>query len=415
MENILQETSSELNVMGQQPSSPSEEMPEYNYSAFQINDGSGSGSDNSSINEINVAALQEEQSSSPTKTKDWQRKWTLLLYSVTTILLFADQNLLAPNLSQAADEFGFDDNERDKKLGGEIALAFFVLGAPASFMVGCLADSDSVSRSFLFGLTVLIGEGACMMTYFTTTYTGLYITRALTGFSVGGALPLLSSVLGDWYKPEERSAVMASVGIGTGVGIALGQGIAGFFGPTYGWRLPFLLVSIPALVVAVLVMTTVVDPVRGGSDKEAIDNSNKTEINQEPEGLFIDDGPLIENGPTETDVMTLSKIRLEGLSQRSLNSGTPMVSAYEVTQPLEIKTYGSQDGEENDDESYDNNKSRFAIFKPSTYTQHLATTKELLTSKTVLLTIFQGAPGCVPWGIVNTFLNDYLSEVSDFG
>ena len=99
----------------------------------------------------------------------------------------------------AADEFGFDDEEKDRKLGGDIALAFFLLGAPASFVIGCMADTTS-SRNMLFGVTVLIGEGACALTYFTTTYEGLFVTRALTGFSVGGALPLLSSLLGDWCE-----------------------------------------------------------------------------------------------------------------------------------------------------------------------------------------------------------------------
>lgn len=81
----------------------------------------------------------------------------LILYSITTILLFADQNLLAPNLTAIATEFGFTDIERDTKLGGDIAVAFFLLGAPASFIVGCLGDI--YPRTPLFVLTVYIGEG----------------------------------------------------------------------------------------------------------------------------------------------------------------------------------------------------------------------------------------------------------------
>mmetsp|Transcript_15971 Transcript_15971/g.22237 ORF Transcript_15971/g.22237 Transcript_15971/m.22237 type:complete len:137 (+) Transcript_15971:150-560(+) len=69
-----------------------------------------------------------------------RRRWAVSLYTLTTILLFADQNLLSPNLSAIAEEFQFDDFERDKKLGGDIALAFWILGAPASFLIGCLAD-----------------------------------------------------------------------------------------------------------------------------------------------------------------------------------------------------------------------------------------------------------------------------------
>jgi len=61
---------------------------------------------------------------------DWQRKRALFLFAITTIFLFADQNLLAPNLSQAAKEFGFDDIERDDKLGVHIAVAFFSSRGP---------------------------------------------------------------------------------------------------------------------------------------------------------------------------------------------------------------------------------------------------------------------------------------------
>ncbi len=133
---------------------------EYNYTSMEVS----SNSIDSPINNTSIAPGIEDSTSvgragsSPDVAKTWQRRWTLLLYAITSVLLFADQNLLAPNLTAAAEEFGFDDNERDKKLGGDIALAFFILGAPASFIVGCLADSDNYKRSFLFGLIVLIGE-----------------------------------------------------------------------------------------------------------------------------------------------------------------------------------------------------------------------------------------------------------------
>ena len=82
-----------------------------------------------------------------------QRQRALILFSITTILLFADQNLMGPNLTAIADDFGFDAETRDRKLGGHISLGFFLLGAPASLSVGCLADTSD--RSFVFPWTVL--------------------------------------------------------------------------------------------------------------------------------------------------------------------------------------------------------------------------------------------------------------------
>ena len=108
-------------------SSNSTEMPEYSYVA-QEDDYRASTTPRTNIfNDANSPIMVKD------KMNNWQRKYTLFLYSITTVLLFADQNLLAPNLSAAAEEFGFENDERDKRLGGDIALAFFLLGAPASF------------------------------------------------------------------------------------------------------------------------------------------------------------------------------------------------------------------------------------------------------------------------------------------
>jgi MFS family permease len=141
------------------------------------------------------------KSCSTTKKKNYSsHRWALGLFSITTVLLFADQNLMSPNLTTIADEFDMNDEERDRKLGGDISLAFFLLGAPASFVVGMLADTQN--RSKVFGWTVFIGEMACSLTYFVRSYNQLYICRAVTGFSIGGALPVIYSVLGDLYSAE---------------------------------------------------------------------------------------------------------------------------------------------------------------------------------------------------------------------
>jgi MFS family permease len=189
---------------------------------------------------------------------------TVTLFATCVVLLFADQNLMAPNLSAIATEFGFNDEERDRKLGGQIALAFFVMGAPASLLIGCLGDQ--CNRIALFALTVGLGETACLLTYFSSDFTQLFLCRAVTGLSLGGAIPLIYSILGDLFAAEDRHAVNAVVSMGSGFGIAIGQGTAGFMGPSFGWRLPFLVVSIPALVCALAVFCFVKDPERGGME-----------------------------------------------------------------------------------------------------------------------------------------------------
>lgn len=41
-------------------------------------------------------------------------------------------------------------------------------------------------------------------------------------------------------------------------------------GPSYGWRSPFLVISIPCLLCALLILTTAVESARGGSEEEVL-------------------------------------------------------------------------------------------------------------------------------------------------
>ena len=47
--------------------------------------------------------------------KTWRDVYATGLICLTVAFLFADQNLLAPNLSTIAEEFNFSNEERDEK------------------------------------------------------------------------------------------------------------------------------------------------------------------------------------------------------------------------------------------------------------------------------------------------------------
>ena len=257
---------------------------------------------------------------------DWQFSsvYPVAIFCLTSALLFADQNLMAPNLTAIANSFGFDDEQRDKYLGGYIGAAFYTFGAPAAILFGYL--SHFLSRRLLFLIAVLLGEGPCLLTIFVTKYWQLFILRLLTGISIGGCLPLIFSLLSDMYVHEHRSLVSAIVQVALGAGIAAGQGISGYVGPIIGWRWPFVIVAVPAVVCSLIMYATTDEPERGST---------------------------------------------EVAFQRE-NQGNKHVSYH---------------GELSIDKM-----------------------KMLLTIKTNVYAIGQGLFGCLPWGMLLTFLNDYLAQ-----
>ncbi|KAL4426059.1 hypothetical protein ABPG77_007855 [Micractinium sp. CCAP 211/92] len=186
------------------------------------------------------------------------------LFSLTAALLYADQNLMAPNLTAIANDFNFDEEQKDRMLGGVIAAAFYIVGAPAALLFGWL--SDRVNRKRLLFAAVLLGEAPCMLTIFVTNYWQLFTLRLLTGIALGGALPIVFSLLGDLYDTSSRAGVSSIVQLSTGIGLAVGQGIAGFVGPALGWRWPFVIVSIPSCLVAAIMLWVCQEPARGGTE-----------------------------------------------------------------------------------------------------------------------------------------------------
>ncbi|KAK9838287.1 hypothetical protein WJX81_002411 [Elliptochloris bilobata] len=193
-----------------------------------------------------------------------ERVYTVVIFTLTACMLYADQNLMAPNLTAIARDFGFNDQQRDTYLGGYIAAAFFAMGAPSALVIGYL--SDRVNRRHLLFSIVLLGEGPCLATFFVTRYWQLLLLRMLTSISIGGALPLVCSLAGDLFFVRQRPGVLACVQVATACGLVLGQAVAGFVGSAWGWRWPFVLVALPALGVAAIMLVTTREPPRGGTE-----------------------------------------------------------------------------------------------------------------------------------------------------
>jgi len=243
--------------------------------------------------------MQDTKSCGPFSCKA-SSYYTLLLVLIN-VILFADQNLLAPVLTPVAIEFGFvetyangsvimecvkndtdfcvepykeiakvDSTKRDEFLGSYITLAFFMIGGICSLGVGYL--TDSVNRRNTLAVVVVLGETSCLATYFTTTYEGLFVCRALTGVAIGGAIPLMFSMFADLFDESNRGKAVAAAGVAMGVGAGMGQVLAGPVAGEDGsnWRMSFVIVAVPAYFLVALLLLTVPEPARGTMEKSTM-------------------------------------------------------------------------------------------------------------------------------------------------
>lgn len=192
---------------------------------------------------------------------------TLILFTLLVTCLYADQNLLAPSLSLVGAEFGFSRAEIDQKLGADVNLIFWMLGGAVTMIIGYLADrsdlTEKFNRKWLLTTVSFISALACLGSGLASTYEQLYWSRALTGLGIGGSFPLMYSLIGDYYPPNKRASANATIGLATGLGIALGQLMAGMIATTQGWRQPFIYVAAATIVMVFLFAIIAKEPKRG--------------------------------------------------------------------------------------------------------------------------------------------------------
>ena len=337
---------------------------------------------------------------------------------ITVFFLFADQNLLSPNLSAIADDFGFTDEERDEKLGGYIAFGFFVVGGPIALLVGYFADVSN--RPMLFGLVVAFGESASFCAFWVKTYPQLFVCRVFTGISIGGATPVIFSMLGDLYPGESRIYVSTLVGVALAAGISGGQLLSGMIGPALGWRAPFLFVAIPSLVCAGVVFFTVKDPVRGDQEQET---RNLRAQRQLEVADATEDGT--ETSPSERQISKDRRSPSPPLNYFVLNQKDNQHGSVDQTEGVHRNAYKRIDSSAHGLEQAENHRtskerslssvdllSSAAMSQEVEYSERIDCSKvlTLFATPSVALIFVQGFPGCLPWGMIYVFLNDYFSN-----
>jgi len=270
------------------------------------------------------------------------------------------------------------------KLGGLIALGFFFVGAPVSYIIGWLADS--INRTPLFAATVFVGELGCLMVYFVKTYQQLYACRVLTGISIGGAIPIIYSILGDLYPANQRSIVAAVITTGTGLGMGIGQIIAGLLSD---WRLPFLIVSIPGILCSFAVLS-VKDPPRGAKELAVIETLNRRNNH----------GVTQESTLSQSDILAVSVAHgdhIQSLQNCGMICVVPNRAVDSECETLKVTNTWNPDTAENNSAVSE----VIASHEPRSFLQNkrkfisCTSTIELMKTPSVLLIILQAAPGAL--------------------
>jgi len=109
-------------------------------------------------------------------------------------------------------------------------------------------------------------SGATALCGLATNFWFLLLARIGTAVGEAGGTPPSQSLISDYFPLKERGTALALYALGVPFGAMLGSGLGGWSNQLFGWRLTFILIGAPGLLVALLVRLTVREPQRGQFD-----------------------------------------------------------------------------------------------------------------------------------------------------
>jgi MFS family permease len=92
------------------------------------------------------------------------------------------------------------------------------------------------------------------------------LARLGVAFGESGTTPPGHSLISDLFPSTKRVLPLAVVSLGASIGEWYGYAVGSFLANRYGWRMPFLIMAIPGVLLALLVRVTVREPQRGQHD-----------------------------------------------------------------------------------------------------------------------------------------------------
>lgn len=193
------------------------------------------------------------------------KKLTLLLGSTLTVMSGAT---ISPSLPEIQSYFSGTENvELLTRLVLTMPALFIAIGAPLSGYI-----IDRFGRLWILGISLVVYAIAGTAPLYLDSLTTIIISRGLLGISIAGIMPVLTTLIGDYYEGSDRQRMMglqsSFMAFGGLVFVSSGGILA-----DVGWRWPFTLYFFSLLILPSVIFR-LQEPDNGLAYKQTGDEDN---------------------------------------------------------------------------------------------------------------------------------------------
>ena len=198
----------------------------------------------------------------PFFSEGYKRLVLALLVSAYTFN-FIDRTIIATIGQAIKVDLKITDFELGLLGGLYFALLYTLLGIPIARFAERFSRVNIIAGAIVIwsGFTALCGTA------------GSFATLAAYRFGVGvgeaGLSPPAHSLISDYFEPKKRASALAVYSFGIPLGTMIGAVAGGWLAQNLGWRIAFMAVGIPGILIALAIKLLMKEPPRGHSEPDA--------------------------------------------------------------------------------------------------------------------------------------------------
>jgi MFS family permease len=223
------------------------------------------------------------------------RTYVLIALMLVYTLNFIDRTLISVVAQPIINEFELNDTQWGLLSGPPFALFYALMGIPIAMW------ADRSNRVFIISICIVLWSVMTALCGIASAFIWLLIFRIGVAVGEAGCTPPANSLITDYYPPRSRAGALGIYSMGVTIGGVLAQlfggTIAGIQGEDFGnwlgsiglgglfpgidwstvggWRIAFVVVGLPGVLVALVLLFTIKEPPRGYSDLPSANTSEK--------------------------------------------------------------------------------------------------------------------------------------------
>ncbi|MDF7776443.1 MFS transporter [Sphingomonas sp. AOB5] len=189
------------------------------------------------------------------------RWYFLFLLMTLNLMLIWDKVILTTLFEPIREEFGVTDGQLGIIGGTVYAIFMGVAGLPLGYL------ADRTNRRNLAAGCLLFWSAATAACGMAQNLPQLVMARLCVGVGEAGGGPAAISMIADLFERRRRATAMALFMFGASLAGLINLTVTSNVSHAWGWRAALLVAAVPGVVIALLLLFTVREPVRGASDK----------------------------------------------------------------------------------------------------------------------------------------------------